>query len=201
LKNKIVFASSNAGKIHELQTMLESFHHEIIPQATLGIDDADETGLTFVENALLKARHASEQSGKSAIGDDSGLVVDALDGLPGIFSARYAGKHGDAKKNIEKLLNEMQDVPSENRHAHFHCVLVYLEHAEDPAPLICEGVWHGTILYAPTGTQGFGYDPVFYDENEQCSAAELELSRKNKISHRGQALQILMRKLNESTHR
>lgn len=197
MKNKIVFASGNAGKINELQSMLENLHYQLIPQGTLGIHDIDETGLTFVENALLKARHACLQSGKPAIADDSGLVVQALDGAPGIYSARFAGKHADARKNIEKLLEEMHDIPEENRRAHFHCTLVYLEHAEDPAPLICEGIWHGTILTAPTGTHGFGYDPVFYDENEKCSAAEMPLERKNKISHRGQALRILLEKLKE----
>ncbi len=195
MKNKIVFASSNAGKINELQSMLEKFNFEIIPQSTLGIDDVEETGLTFVENALLKARHACQQSNKPAIADDSGLVVHALDGAPGIYSARYAGKNANSQKNIEKLLEDMRDIPDENRSAHFHCTLVYLSHAEDPAPIICEGIWQGTILQNPTGTQGFGYDPVFYDETEKCSAAELSPDRKNHISHRGQALRILMEKL------
>jgi XTP/dITP diphosphohydrolase len=195
MKNKIVFASSNAGKINELQSMLDNFNYQIIPQSTLGIDDIDETGLTFVENALLKARHACQQSNKPAIADDSGLVVYALDGAPGIYSARYAGKQANSQKNIEKLLEDMRDIPAENRGAHFHCTLVYLSHAEDPAPIICEGIWHGTILQTPTGSHGFGYDPVFYDETEKCSAAELPQERKNQISHRGQALRILMDKL------
>lgn len=197
MKNKIVFASSNSGKINELQTMLDEFQYQIIPQASLGIDDVNETATTFVENALLKARHACQQSGKAAIADDSGLVVNVLDGAPGVISARYSGKHATPEKNIEKLLIEMQDVPAELRHAHFHCVLVYLEHADDPAPLICEGIWHGTILHRPTGIKGFGYDPVFYIEEERCSAAELSLERKNQISHRGQALRSLMQKLKE----
>jgi len=197
MKNKIVFASSNSGKMNELQTMLEQFQYQIIPQASLGIDDAEETAMTFVENALLKARHACQESNKPAIADDSGLVVNALDGAPGVFSARYSGKYANAEKNIEKLLNEMHDVPSEQRHAHFRCVLVYLEHAEDPAPLICEGIWHGMILHAPAGHHGFGYDPVFYVEDEQCSAAELSLEKKNQLSHRGQALRILIKKLKE----
>src|SRR5438445_9859758 len=137
---KIIFASSNSGKINELQSMLDVFHYEVIPQAQFGIHDAEETGLTFVENALLKARNACQHSGKPAIADDSGLVVHALDGAPGIYSARYAGKNGDARANIEKLLKDMEEIPDDNRHAHFHCTLVYLEHAEDPAPLICEGI-------------------------------------------------------------
>ena len=195
MKTKIIFASSNPGKINELQSLLDEFDYEIIPQEKLGIHDAEETGLTFVENALLKARHACLHSGKPAIADDSGLVVHALDGAPGIYSARYAGKNSNTKANIEKLLKELADVPSANRQAHFHCSLVYMEHAEDPAPLICEGTWHGTILYTPTGNQGFGYDPVFYDAREQSSSAELTPERKNKISHRGQALRDLIRKL------
>ncbi len=193
---KIIFASSNSGKINELQSMLDVFHYEIIPQAQLGIHDVEETGLTFIENAILKARNACQHSGKPAIADDSGLVVNALDGAPGIYSARYAGKHSDSRANIEKLLKDMIDIPDDNRQAHFHCTLVYLEHAEDPAPLICEGIWHGRILHSPTGTKGFGYDPVFYDEQEKSSAAELSASRKNEISHRGQALRQLMNKLN-----
>ena len=195
MKHKIIFASSNAGKIHELQSMLNVFEIEVIPQAQIGIDDAEETGLTFIENALLKARHACQQSGKPAIADDSGLVVHALDGAPGIYSARYAGKKSNASDNIEKLLQEMAGIPDDQRQAHFHCTLVYMEHAEDPAPLICEGIWHGTILHAPAGTDGFGYDPVFYDHNEQSSAAELSSARKNAISHRGQALRALIARL------
>ncbi|HSW68699.1 MAG TPA: RdgB/HAM1 family non-canonical purine NTP pyrophosphatase [Gammaproteobacteria bacterium] len=195
MKHKIIFASSNSGKINELQTLLDEFNYEIIPQNNLGIHDAEETGLTFVENALLKARNACLQSGKPAIADDSGLVVAALDGAPGIYSARYAGKHSNAHANTEKLLKDLQDVPDENRHAHFHCTLVYLEHAEDPAPLICEGIWHGIILHSPAGTNGFGYDPVFYDADEKSSAAELSQTRKNQISHRGQALRSLIEKL------
>jgi XTP/dITP diphosphohydrolase len=195
MKHKIIFASSNSGKINELQSMLDESHYEIIPQTHLGIPDAEETGLTFVENALLKARNACLHSGKPAIADDSGLVVQALDGAPGIYSARYAGKHGDFRANIEKILQELKDVSDENRQAHFHCTLVYLEYAEDPAPLICEGIWRGMILHAPTGTEGFGYDPIFYDPEEQLGAAELQPLRKNQISHRAQALRDLINKL------
>ncbi len=195
MKHKILFASSNSGKINELQSILQAYDYEIIPQAQLGIQDAEETGLTFVENALLKARNACRHSGKPAIADDSGLVVQALDGAPGIYSARYAGKNADARANIQQLLKELEEVPTANRHAHFHCTLVYLEHAEDPAPLICEGIWHGMILHEPTGHHGFGYDPIFYDPNEQASAAELSAAKKNQISHRGQALRALVDKL------
>lgn len=193
MRKKIIFASSNSGKINELQSILQVFNYEIIPQTHLGIPDAEETGLTFVENAILKARNACRHSGKPAIADDSGLVVDALDGAPGIYSARYAGKKSGSQANIQKLLNEMDEL--DNRRAHFHCTLVYLEHAEDPAPIICEGIWHGIILRSPTGLNGFGYDPVFYDEEEKASAAELSIDRKNKISHRGQALRALVNKL------
>ncbi len=192
---KIIFASSNSGKINELQMLLAPYRYEVIPQASLGIDDAEETGLTFVENALIKARNACLQSGKPAIADDSGLVIRALDGAPGIHSARYAGKKNDAQKNMAKILQEMTDVSADDRRAHFHCTLVYLEHAEDPAPLICEGIWQGSILYSATGTNGFGYDPIFYDEAEKSSAAELSADRKNQISHRGQALRALVEKL------
>jgi len=194
MKHKIIFASSNPHKINELQSLLDEFDYEVIPQTQLGIDDVDETGLTFVENALLKARNACLSSGKPAIADDSGLVVPALDGAPGIYSARYAGNKADAGANIEKLLEDMRDIPADRRQAHFHCTLVYLEHAEDPAPLICEGIWQGMILQAPTGLHGFGYDPVFYDVNEKASAAELDSTRKNEISHRGKALRALVSK-------
>jgi len=186
---KIVFASSNAGKIRELQAMLD---FEIIPQQTLNISDAAETGLTFVENAILKARHACEVSGLPAIADDSGLEVPALKGAPGIYSARYAGEKASSKDNIAKLLQEMSSLHDEQRQAAFHCVLVFLSHAQDPTPLICQGVWRGSILLEPTGEEGFGYDPVFYVPEQKCSAAQLSLDVKNKISHRGLALQQLL---------
>lgn len=191
---KIIFASLNVGKIKELQALLNNSSFEIVPQADLGIPDVVETGLTFIENALLKARNACQQSGLPAIADDSGLVVDALHGAPGIYSARYAATPQDA---IKKLLSEMQNVPETHRQAHFHCTLVYLEHARDPAPLICEGKWYGTLLRAPVGNHGFGYDPVFYDPTQECAAAELPLEKKNQISHRGQALLKLMTQLYE----
>ncbi len=197
MKTQLIFASFNQGKILELQQFLEPFHYEILPQALLGIDDIEETGKTFVENALLKARHAAEQSGKSAIADDSGLVVDALDGAPGIYSARYAGKKCSSQENINKLLIEMEGFKEDQRRAHFHCTLVYLEHADDPAPIICEGRWEGFILEKPTGRDGFGYDPVFFDPLEHCSAAEMSLDQKNRVSHRGQALNLLMIQLRD----
>jgi XTP/dITP diphosphohydrolase len=194
---KIVFASNNLSKARELFALLENINLELISQSAFLVDEIEETGLTFVENALLKARHASAITGLPAIADDSGLIVTALNGAPGIYSARYAGKKTDARKNIEKLLTDLQDVPEPERDAAFHCTLVYLAHPLDPTPLICEGTWKGFILKHATGEQGFGYDPVFYDSYQKCSAAELPLDVKNRISHRGQALQLLLKKLPE----
>lgn len=194
---KVVLASSNAGKIRELSASLERFGMTIVPQSALNIPDADETGLTFIENAIIKARHAAQLSGLPAIADDSGLAVDALQGAPGIYSSRYAGPEGDAKKNIAKLLAEMNNVPDEKRTACFHCVLVFLTHAADPTPLVCDGTWRGSILRAPRGTQGFGYDPIFYVPEHDRSAAELSIDMKNAISHRGKALQLLIQQLPE----
>jgi XTP/dITP diphosphohydrolase len=197
---KIVFASNNTGKIHELQTLLALHHVEIIAQTTLNVKEIPETGLTFVENALIKARHASLQTGLPAIADDSGLEVAALHGAPGIYSARFAGSNATAEENISKLLSNMQSVPLDKRLARFYCVLVFLNSGYDPTPLICEGAWNGVILTAPAGKMGFGYDPIFFDPNEKCSAAELPIQKKNKISHRGQALNLLLKKLPEKTN-
>ncbi|MDR3478218.1 MAG: RdgB/HAM1 family non-canonical purine NTP pyrophosphatase [Gammaproteobacteria bacterium] len=194
---KIVFASNNQGKIRELQSLLMPFDLDITPQAEFGVDDIEETGLTFVENAILKARHASLQTGLAAIADDSGLSVPALNGAPGIYSARFAGLPSNSAANIQKLLTAMQDLPESKRHAFFQCVLVYLASAEDPTPLICHGVWHGTILTKSQGTDGFGYDPVFFVPTENKTAAELPLEIKNQLSHRGKALIMLMEKLHE----
>lgn len=189
---KIVLASHNAGKIRELSALLNSFDITIIPQAELNINEAEETGLTFIENALIKARHASAATGLPALADDSGLVVDALNGQPGIYSARYAGAKATSKERIEKLLTELKHVPDEKRHAHFYCVLALLKHQHDPTPFICTGKWEGKILHTPRGEDGFGYDPIFYVTAEKKTAAELPLAIKNKISHRGLALQRLM---------
>jgi XTP/dITP diphosphohydrolase len=189
---KIIFASSNAGKIRELRSWLSEFNMEVVPQTELDIRDVPETGLTFVENALIKARHACEQSGYPAIADDSGLAVDALQGAPGIFSARYAGLNANSKDNIRKLLDVLKDVPDAQRTARFHCVLVYMTHAEDPVPLICHATWEGRILRAEQGDDDFGYNPIFYVPDENKSAAEIPLEIKNRISHRGQALRMLV---------
>jgi XTP/dITP diphosphohydrolase len=189
---KIVFASSNPGKIHELQALLAEFEITIVPQAELNISDAAETGLTFVENAIIKARHACAATGQPALADDSGLAVSALGGKPGIYSARYARGSASAENNNKKLLQVMKDIPADERQAAYHCVLVYMSHAKDPTPLICHGIWHGNILTAPQGENGFGYDPLFYVPAEKCSAAQLPLPLKNQLSHRGQALRQLL---------
>lgn len=192
---KMVLASNNPGKIQELQSLLSHLKVTLIPQIQLGIEEIAETGITFVENALLKARHATKATGLPAIADDSGLVVPALSGAPGIYSARYAGDKATAQDNIAKLLANMTTIPDNKRQASFYCVLVFLNHAHDPMPLICTGEWSGILLSAPRGQQGFGYDPIFYVPTEHQTAAELNLSRKNIISHRGQALQLLLQQL------
>lgn len=185
---RIVLASSNCGKLGEMRQILADLDIALVAQSDLFIDDVEETGATFIENALFKARHAARISGLPALGDDSGLCVDALDGAPGLHSARYAGAHGNAAANIAKLLVALRDVPEAQRTAHFHCTIALLRAADDPVPLIAEGRWHGRILAAPRGEHGFGYDPVFYDPAHGCSAAELDAAMKNRVSHRGQAL-------------
>ncbi|MEO8366820.1 MAG: RdgB/HAM1 family non-canonical purine NTP pyrophosphatase [Pseudoxanthomonas sp.] len=192
---KLVLASSNHGKLEELRDLLSGNGIELIAQSDLGVEDADETGTTFVENALLKARHAARVTGLPALADDSGICVDALAGAPGLYSARYAGEHGNASRNIHKLLDELIDVPDEHRSAHFYCVLVLLRHADDPQPLIVEGQWNGRILQERRGSGGHGYDPVFFDPVHGQSAAEMELVFKNGISHRGKALALLKQRL------
>lgn len=192
---KWVIASSNAGKLREFREMLGDSGIAFVTQGELGVGDADESGLTFVENALLKARKAAHETGLPALGDDSGLCVDALGGAPGLYSARYAGVHGNAGANIDKLLDALRDVPDAQRGAHFYAVIVLLRHAEDPQPLIAEGIWSGRILHERRGDGGFGYDPVFFDPDLGVSAAELDAERKNRISHRGRALAALRAKL------
>ena len=190
---KIVLASSNAGKLREFQAALSMFHSELLPQSQFNFSEAEENALTFIENALLKARHAALHTGLSALADDSGLVVEALNGKPGIHSARYAGSPSNAKANINKLLEVLQF--ETNRRAHFHCSIVFLHHAEDPDPVICQGIWQGEIVKEPRGTHGFGYDPIFYIPSEKKTAAELTLERKNQISHRGLAIKSLIQKM------
>ena len=198
---KLVLASGNAGKLAELRDLLGDAGIDLHAQSEFGVEDAEETGLTFVENAILKARHAARATGLPALGDDSGLCVDALDGAPGLYSARYAGTRGDAGANIVKLLDELRDVPEQRRTARFVCVLALLRHADDPQPLIAEGVWEGRILSAPRGDGGFGYDPVFFDPERNMGAAELDAALKNRISHRGRALALLHDTLLAAVHR
>jgi XTP/dITP diphosphohydrolase len=192
---KLVLASSNPGKLEELRMLLANTGIELVAQSDLGVADAEETATTFVENALLKARHACMLTGLPALADDSGICVDALHGAPGLYSARYAGEHGNTTRNIDKLLEALEGIPDENRTAHFYCVLVLLRHADDPQPLIVEGEWRGRILHARRGRGGHGYDPVFFDPEHRQSAAEMELSLKNGLSHRGKALAVLKQRL------
>ncbi len=195
MSKTIVLASSNAGKVREFNQLLGSLQLEVVPQSQFNVTDADETGLTFVENAILKARNAAQHTGLPALADDSGLEVDALNGAPGIYSARYAGPKASDVENLEKLLGMLKDVPEQKRSARFQCVLVYLRHALDPTPLICQGTWEGRILTAPRGSNGFGYDPVFFVPTHAASAAELPAEIKNALSHRGQALRQLLASL------
>jgi XTP/dITP diphosphohydrolase len=197
--HRIVLASSNPGKLREFNALFADSGCEVVTQASLSIDDVEETGLTFVENALLKARHAAQASGLPALADDSGLCVDMLDGAPGLYSARYAGHHGDNAANNAKLLRTLDGVPPERRRAFFMCALVLLRHAADPTPLIVEGRWHGRVLEAPRGPGGFGYDPLFLPYGQTQSAAELDPALKNHLSHRGQAMAALRARLAEQT--
>ncbi|HRQ66886.1 MAG TPA: RdgB/HAM1 family non-canonical purine NTP pyrophosphatase [Xanthomonadaceae bacterium] len=192
---RLVVATGNAGKLVELHELLAGLPVELVTQSELGIADIAETGRSFVENALIKARHASAASGLPALADDSGLLVDSLHGAPGLHTARFAGPQATAADNIAKLLDELRNVPEASRGAHFHCVLALLRHPEDPAPLIASGSWHGRILTAPRGTGGFGYDPVFFDPTHGLSAAEMPAELKNRISHRGRALAALRAEL------
>lgn len=189
---KVVLATGNAGKVRELADLLGNFGLDVVAQTELGVESAEETGLTFIENAILKARHAAHITGLPAIADDSGLAVDVLGGAPGIYSARYAGLEASDQQNLEKLLATLKDVPDEQRKARFHCVLVYMRHAEDPTPLVCHGSWEGQITREMAGTGGFGYDPIFFVPSEGKTAAELTRDEKRAISHRGQALKLLL---------
>ena len=191
---KIVLASGNAGKLKELKDILDAKDVELVSQSEFNVSEADETGLSFIENALIKARHACEITGMPAIADDSGIEVDALNGRPGIYSARYAGMSGDradAQNNL-KLLSELDQVPESERTARFQCVIVLMRHALDPMPLICQGTWEGRILFKESGNNGFGYDPLFYVPTHDCASADLDPETKNSLSHRGQALRQLM---------
>lgn len=189
---RIVLASNNAGKVREFSELLAQARVQVVPQGELGVPEAEETGLSFVENAILKARNAAAHSGLPAIADDSGLEVDALDGAPGIYSARYAGAGASDADNLARLLAAMDGVEEGRRGARFQCLMVYVRHAKDPTPVICQGTWEGVILRRPAGANGFGYDPVFLVPTHGRSAAELDSQTKNALSHRGQALRRLL---------
>ena len=188
----IVLASSNPGKVREINQMLGGLHLSVVPQSDFKVIDAEETGLTFIENALLKARNATRHTGLPAIADDSGIEVDYLNGAPGIYSARYAGKNASDEQNLRKLLDDLVGIPEAERTARFQCLMVYLRHEFDPTPVICQGTWEGRILLEPRGANGFGYDPIFFVPTHNCSSAELPPEVKNKLSHRGQALKLLV---------
>lgn len=198
---RVVVATGNTGKLAELRDLFGDAGLDLVAQAELGIADVEETGSTFIENALIKARHAARLSGLPAIADDSGLLVDALDGAPGLYTARYAGPDANAAENIAKLLAALADVPDERRGATFYACVVLLRDAEDPQPLIGEGLWRGRILSAPRGAGGFGYDPVFFDRERVQGAAEMDASLKNRISHRGRAVAALREKWRLMTDR
>lgn len=194
---QVVLATGNQGKIREMADLLQNFGFEARSQTELGVSDVPETGTTFIENAIIKARHAAQITGLPAIADDSGLEVDFLQGATGVYSARYAGEGKGDQANIDKLLEAMKDAPESDRSARFHCVLVYMEHANDPTPLICHGVFEGQIATEQSGNQGFGYDPVFFVAEHQCTMAHLDPAMKKQISHRGQALKQLFAALND----
>ncbi len=195
-KKDWVLASNNAGKLKEFSELLAPMSISIQPQKTFGVEDAIEDGLSFIENAIIKARHASKATGLPALADDSGLEVDALDGAPGIYSARYASMDGGEKSdtaNLQKVLKEMEG--QSNRIARFHCVLAFVRHAEDPTPIIIQGTWEGSLLESPQGENGFGYDPIFWVEEHGCASAELNKDQKNALSHRGKAVRAFIEKM------
>ncbi len=192
---RVVLASGNKGKVREINQILAGLHIEVVPQTDFDVPEIEETGLTFVENAILKARNAARHTGLPAIADDSGLEVDALKGAPGIYSARYAGPGASDEANLQKLLAELKDVPEAERTARFQCLMVYMEHELDPTPVICQGTWEGRIAFEPAGENGFGYDPVFFVPAQNCTSAQLPPETKNRLSHRGQALRLLVEAL------
>ena len=195
MSKKIVLASGNKGKVKELAAMLSSLSIEVLPQSDFAVTEVAETGSTFIENAIIKARHAAKHTGLPAIADDSGLAVDALGGAPGVYSARYSGEHATDQSNITKLLGAMADVPTYKRQAKFLCVLVYMRHADDPSPITCQGEWCGEIMTEQQGANGFGYDPIFWVNQQNSSSAQLSPQQKNALSHRGKALKLLLAQL------
>jgi XTP/dITP diphosphohydrolase len=195
VSQKVVLATGNKGKVKELARMLSDLGIEILPQSEFDVTEVAETGSTFVENAIIKARHAAKQTGLPAIADDSGLAVDALGGAPGVYSARYSGDQATDQSNIVKLLDAMADIPQQKRKAKFLCVLVFIRHADDPTPIICQGEWFGEIMTKQQGENGFGYDPIFWVSEQNCSSAQLTAEQKNVLSHRGKALKLLLAQL------
>ncbi|EKO3514929.1 XTP/dITP diphosphatase [Vibrio fluvialis] len=194
---KIVLATGNQGKVREMADLLADFGFDVVAQSEFNVSEVAETGTTFIENAIIKARHAAKETGLPAIADDSGLEVDYLGGAPGVYSARYAGEDASDQQNLEKLLDAMKDVPKAQRSARFHCVLVLMRHENDPTPLVCHGKWEGRILTQAHGSNGFGYDPIFFVPEENCASAQLEPMRKKQLSHRGQALKKLFQAIEE----
>ncbi|ELL0574728.1 XTP/dITP diphosphatase [Vibrio fluvialis] len=194
---KIVLATGNQGKVREMADLLADFGFDVVAQSEFNVSEVAETGITFIENAIIKARHAAKETGLPAIADDSGLEVDYLGGAPGVYSARYAGEDASDQQNLEKLLDAMKDVPEAQRSARFHCVLVLMRHENDPTPLVCHGKWEGRILTQAHGSNGFGYDPIFFVPEENCASAQLEPMRKKQLSHRGQALKKLFQAIEE----
>lgn len=195
LPPRLVLATGNIGKVREMNHILEGLQMEVLPQSQFNVPEVEETGLSFVENAIIKARHAAQHTGLPALADDSGLEVDALRGAPGIYSARYAGPNATSLENNTKLLDALGNTPEDQRSARFHCAIVFMRHAADPMPLLCSGTWEGSVLKAPRGSGGFGYDPLFFVPTHDCSSAQLPPEVKNRISHRGQALQALLQAL------
>ena len=194
--NKVILATGNKGKVKELARMLSGLQIDVLPQSDFAVSDVPETGTTFVENAIIKARHAAKQTGLPAIADDSGLAVSALGGQPGVYSARYSGEDATDQTNIVKLLKVMADVPTQKRQAKFLCVLVFMRHEDDPTPIMFQCEWHGHISTEQHGENGFGYDPVFWVDEKNCSSAQLSSEQKNLLSHRGKALKLLLAELN-----
>jgi len=192
---RVVLATGNVGKLREMSELLAPLGFELVTQKELGIDAADETGTTFLENALIKARHAARKAKLPAISDDSGIEVDALDGRPGVYSARFAGENASDHDNLRKLLMELHDVPTEFRQARYHCVIVFVRDANDRDPVVAHGTWEGQVATEPRGTGGFGYDPIFVPAGMHNTAAQLAPEKKNELSHRGQALRALAAEL------
>lgn len=198
--NRLVLASGNAGKLREFAHLLASLKIDVIPQSEVDVPEAAETGLSFVENAIIKARNACAYSGLPAIADDSGIEVDALHGAPGIYSSRYAGLNASDQNNLTALLKALENVPETERSARYQCVLVFMRHADDPTPLICQASWQGSILDQPVGDGGFGYDPIFWVAETDCSAAELSDEQKHAISHRGKAMRQFIEEFQYTRH-